>query len=83
MESKLINKDPNIDIVTLLNEWMLCRYVIPPVIEDTINRSQFIAQTFLYGENRPYTVALIVPEISEVSEISFLVARIKTRNKSL
>lgn len=42
------------------------KYVVPAPCEDAMARSQFIAQTFLYGDNRPYAVALIVPDIIEV-----------------
>jgi long-chain acyl-CoA synthetase len=42
------------------------KYVVPAPCEDAMTRSQFIAQTFMYGDNKPYSVALIVPDILEM-----------------
>ena len=42
------------------------KFVVPGVLEDTINRSAFIAQSFMYGDNQKFSSALIVPELSEV-----------------
>ena len=44
------------------------KFVIPGPIEDCINRSKYVAQTFIYGVNQSFPVALIVPEITEVRE---------------
>jgi long-chain acyl-CoA synthetase len=42
------------------------KYVVPAPLEDAICRSQFIAQTLLYGDNRIHTVVLVVPELIEL-----------------
>jgi long-chain acyl-CoA synthetase len=42
------------------------KYVVPIPLEDTLCRSQYIAQALLYGDNRPFTVALIVPNAAEI-----------------
>jgi len=42
------------------------KYVVPAPLEDAICRSQFIAQTMLYGDNKIHTVLLVVPELSEL-----------------
>jgi long-chain acyl-CoA synthetase len=38
------------------------KYVVPTPIEEAIGMSRFIAQVVLCGANRPYNVALLVPE---------------------
>jgi len=38
------------------------KYVVPTPIEDAISMSRFISQVVLTGANRPYNVALLVPE---------------------
>ena len=38
------------------------KYVVPTPIETAIGTSRFVAQVVLCGANRPYNVALIVPE---------------------
>ena len=38
------------------------KYVVPTPIEEAIGMSRFISQVVLCGANRPYNVALIVPE---------------------
>jgi hypothetical protein len=42
------------------------RYVVPAPLEDMLTRSQYIAQAFVYGDNKPYNVTLIVPDLAEV-----------------
>ncbi len=42
------------------------KYVVPAPLEDYVSRSRYIAQTFLYGDNKPHTMVLVVPEIAEV-----------------
>ena len=42
------------------------RYVVPITIEDAVNRSLYIAQSFVHGSNEKYNVILIIPEIAEV-----------------
>ena len=38
------------------------KYVVPTPIESAIGMSRFVSQVVLYGANRPYNVALVVPE---------------------
>ncbi len=42
------------------------KYVVPAPLEDAITRSQFIAQCFMHGDNKPYTAVLIVPNPIEL-----------------
>jgi long-chain acyl-CoA synthetase len=42
------------------------KYVVPTPIEEAIGMSRFIAQVVLCGANRPYNVALLVPEWSAI-----------------
>jgi len=42
------------------------KYVVPAPLEDALCRSQFIAQAFLYGDNKVYNVTLIVPDFVEL-----------------
>ena len=42
------------------------KYVVPAPLEDAIVRSQFVAQAFLYGDNKIFNVALIVPDFIEL-----------------
>lgn len=42
------------------------KYVVPIPLEDTLCRSPYITQALLYGDNRPFTVALIVPNAAEI-----------------
>jgi long-chain acyl-CoA synthetase len=42
------------------------KYVVPAPMEDVFGRSPFIAQTFLYGDNKKHTIALMVPNMLEV-----------------
>jgi long-chain acyl-CoA synthetase len=39
------------------------RYVAPAALEYKLRRSTYIAQCLVYGMNRPYNVALIVPDV--------------------
>ena len=39
------------------------KYVVPSPLEETLKLSPFIANIFVAGENRPYNVALVVPEM--------------------
>jgi long-chain acyl-CoA synthetase len=38
------------------------KYVMPAPVEEMLKRSPFIANAMIYGDGRPYNVALIVPE---------------------
>eukprot|EP00595_Chromulina_sp_UTEXLB2642_P000701 CAMPEP_0196761274 /NCGR_PEP_ID=MMETSP1095-20130614/429_1 /TAXON_ID=96789 ORGANISM="Chromulina nebulosa, Strain UTEXLB2642" /NCGR_SAMPLE_ID=MMETSP1095 /ASSEMBLY_ACC=CAM_ASM_000446 /LENGTH=537 /DNA_ID=CAMNT_0042110559 /DNA_START=460 /DNA_END=2073 /DNA_ORIENTATION=+ len=42
------------------------KYVVPTPVEDTLARSLYIAQALIYGDNKPYNVALVVPDIAEI-----------------
>ena len=42
------------------------KFVAPTVIEDTIILSSKVKQVMVYGENRPYNIALIVPNYSMI-----------------
>lgn len=42
------------------------KYVVPAPLEDALCRSKFIAQTLLYGLNKPHTIALLVPDMLEL-----------------
>jgi long-subunit acyl-CoA synthetase (AMP-forming) len=42
------------------------KYVTPVPLEDDLCRSQFILQCMVYGANRPFNVALIVPDFVQV-----------------
>lgn len=43
------------------------KYVVPAPLEDMLSRSQFIAQAFIYGDNKPFNIALLVPDMVELS----------------
>jgi long-chain acyl-CoA synthetase len=40
--------------------------VVAAPLEDQLVRSRFIAQAFVFGDNKPYTIAIIVPDFIEV-----------------
>jgi long-chain acyl-CoA synthetase len=42
------------------------KYVVPTVIEDTLNLSTYIAYSLVYGDNREYTVVVINVNLDEV-----------------
>lgn len=42
------------------------KYVVPTPIETAIGMSRFISQVVLCGANRPYNIALIVPEWTSI-----------------
>jgi long-chain acyl-CoA synthetase len=42
------------------------KFVVPAPLEDIYCRGPFIAQTFIYGDNRPSTVLLVVPNYLEL-----------------
>jgi long-chain acyl-CoA synthetase len=49
-------------VVFLKSSLSFRKYVVPTPIEEAIGMSRFIAQVVLSGANRPYNVALLVPE---------------------
>jgi long-chain acyl-CoA synthetase len=42
------------------------KYVVPAPLEDSLTRSQFIQQIFLYGDNKPHNVVLVVGDAIEL-----------------
>tara|TARA_A100001035_G_C27766332_1_gene493895 strand:+ start:28 stop:1464 length:1437 start_codon:yes stop_codon:yes gene_type:complete len=42
------------------------KYVVPAPLEDALTRSQFIAQTLVYGDNKPFNVVLVVGDVIEL-----------------
>ncbi len=46
------------------------KYVMPSPLEEELKLSHFIANVMLYGENRPYNVALVVPDLEAVKKWS-------------
>jgi long-chain acyl-CoA synthetase len=38
------------------------KYVVPTVLEERLKLSGFINQAFVYGDNKPYNVCLVVPD---------------------
>jgi long-chain acyl-CoA synthetase len=55
--------NPNLQYLLCVHVNFYCRkYVVPTPIEEAIGMSRFIAQVVLTGANRPYNVALLVPE---------------------
>ena len=44
------------------------KYVVPTIIEEHLSLSPYIANSMVYGDGRPYNVALIVPEFDAVAE---------------
>lgn len=43
------------------------KYVAPAPIEDRLRQSPFIANAMVYGDNRPYNVALLVPDMQALA----------------
>jgi len=44
------------------------KYVVPTIIEDHLTLSPYIANSMVYGDGRPYNVALIVPEYRAIEK---------------
>lgn len=44
------------------------KYVVPTIIEDHLTLSPYIATAMVYGDGKPYNVALIVPEFGAVEK---------------
>jgi long-chain acyl-CoA synthetase len=42
------------------------KYVVPTVLEERLKLSGFISQAFVYGDNKPYNVCLVVPDFEAV-----------------
>ncbi|HZU83938.1 MAG TPA: long-chain fatty acid--CoA ligase [Polyangiaceae bacterium] len=44
------------------------KYVMPSPLEDELKLSPFIANAFIYGENKPWCVALVVPDAARLQQ---------------
>lgn len=44
------------------------KYVAPAPLEELLKLSPYIANTFVFGDNKPYNVALVAPEVKEIEE---------------
>lgn len=44
------------------------KYVVPSPLEEKLKLSQYIANVMIHGANKPYNVAIIVPEMSELRD---------------
>lgn len=44
------------------------KYVVPSPLEEKLKLSGFINQVFLYGDNRPFNVALVVPDFEALQK---------------
>jgi long-chain acyl-CoA synthetase len=44
------------------------KYVVPSPLEEKLKLSQYIANVMVHGANKPYNVALIVPDMNEIRE---------------
>lgn len=44
------------------------KYVMPTAVEDELKLSPFIANAMVYGDGRPYNVALVVPDRAALTE---------------
>ena len=44
------------------------KYVAPAPLEDLLKLSPYITNSFIFGDNKPYNVALVVPEMKEIEE---------------
>ncbi len=42
------------------------KYVVPSPLEETLKLSPFVANAYVHGDNKPYNVALIVPDLTEL-----------------
>ncbi len=44
------------------------KYVVPTPLEEKLKLSPFVANVMVYGDNKPYNVALIVPDMENLSK---------------
>jgi long-chain acyl-CoA synthetase len=44
------------------------KYVVPSAAEEALKLSRYVAQVMLYGANKPYNVALVVPDLENLRE---------------
>jgi long-chain acyl-CoA synthetase len=44
------------------------KYVVPSPLEERLKLSPYVANVFLYGDNRPHNVALVVPDLVALEE---------------
>ena len=45
------------------------KYVAPVPVEDALGRSPLVLQVFVSGSNRPFTTALLVPNLQELAAL--------------
>ncbi len=43
------------------------KFIMPSLIESSIGRSNYISQLCVIGHNRPYNIALVVPDMIELT----------------
>ncbi|KAL3943945.1 MAG: hypothetical protein SGBAC_001979 [Bacillariaceae sp.] len=63
--SRIMNEDGFLMITGRIKEQYKLengKYVVPTPIESAIGMSRFVSQVVLFGANRPYNIALLVPE---------------------
>ena len=44
------------------------KYVVPSPIEETLTLSGYVAQVMVYGEQRPYNVAVVIPDFEHLGK---------------
>ena len=44
------------------------KYVVPAPLEEQLKLSPYITSAFIYGDNKPYNVALIVPDMEALEK---------------
>ena len=44
------------------------KYVVPSPLEDKLKLSPYIANSFVFGDNKLYNVALVVPDMAELKK---------------
>lgn len=42
------------------------KYVVPAPLEDVLTRSPFLLQVLLFGDNKPFNVLLVVPDLAAI-----------------
>ncbi len=52
------------------------KFVVPAPLEDSMCRSPFIAQSFLFGDNKEFTIILVVPDVVAVRGLIIYVSRL-------
>lgn len=44
------------------------KYVVPIVVEDAVNRSKFVMQSFVFGDNKKFNTMIVIPEMAELQK---------------